>query len=67
MDVIALVRQLLEMGWPAIVLIQLWIMWKQYIDAAKADKEAYEKLLLQYIDDMRRVAGLKLDKLAASD
>lgn len=67
MDIVALVRSLLEMGWPAIVLIQLWIMWKQYIETAKADRDAYEKLLLQYIDDMRRVAGLKAAQTTASD
>lgn len=67
MELIAVIRQLLEMGWPGIVLIMLWVMWRQYILAAQADRNAYEKLLTQYLEDMRRVAGLKSPPTAASD
>lgn len=67
MDIIAIVRQLLEMGWPGIVLIMLWVMWRQYIESAKADRVAYEKLLLQYIEDMRRVARLTDEKSPTSN
>lgn len=64
MEIIAVIRQLLEMGWPGIVLIMLWIMWRQYIEAAKANRADYDKLLMQYLDDMRRVAGLKAEAKA---
>lgn len=53
------VRQILELGWPAIVLIQLYLVWKDDRDARKIDRQEYDRLMQQYISDLREIAGLK--------
>jgi len=39
------IKDLLTLGWPAIVLIQLWFMWQKY-----------NALQDRYIDDLRTIA-----------
>ncbi len=57
--ILQIVRQILELGWPAIVLIQLYLVWKDDRDARKIDRQEYDRLMQQYISDLREIAGLK--------
>lgn len=41
-------RTILELGWPAIVLVMLVFMWR-----------SYQQLLERYIADLREINGLK--------
>lgn len=34
-DIVALVEQILRLGFPAVVLIEVWIIWKAYQDLVK--------------------------------
>ncbi len=47
-DVLTGLRTILEMGWPAIVLIAWWIVWVKLNQRTEA-----------YINDLREMAGLK--------
>lgn len=42
------IRQVLELGWPAIVLIMLWLIWTDY-----------RKQVAARIEDLREIAGLR--------
>ncbi len=58
-ELITIVRNILEMGWPAIVLIQLYVIWMDSRQQRKVDFEAYERITREYIDALREVAGLR--------
>lgn len=62
--ILQIVRQILELGWPAIVLIQLYLVWKDDRDVRKIDRQEYDRLMQQYISDLREIAGLKNRLLA---
>lgn len=48
MDDLTNVRQLLELGFPAVVLVMLWLMWSEY-----------RKRVQAHIEDLREIAGLR--------
>jgi hypothetical protein len=48
MEVLEQVRQVLELGFPAIVLIMLWLLWSEY-----------RKQVNERINDLREIAGLR--------
>lgn len=52
METIATLRSLLELGFPAIVLIQLWLVWR-----------AYERRVNEHIRDLRTA----LERATCSD
>lgn len=47
-DVVNFLRPILEMGWPAIVLIQAWMIWQEY-----------KAITREYIDTLKDIAETK--------
>lgn len=47
-DVLNQIRTVLELGWPAIVLVMVVIVWR-----------AYQKRVEEHISDLREIAGIK--------
>lgn len=47
-DVVNFLRPILEMGWPAIVLIQAWMIWREY-----------KAITREYIDTLKDIAETK--------
>lgn len=47
-EVLTGLRTILELGWPAIVLVGWWIIWQKHNQRTD-----------QYISDLREIAGLK--------
>lgn len=55
MEILEQIRQVLELGFPAIVLVMLWLLWAEY-----------RRQVNERIQDLREIAGLRA-ALAKSD
>jgi len=50
MEILETVRRVLELGFPAIILILLWLLWG-----------AYTKRVQEHIEDLRYIASIRHD------
>lgn len=48
MELLTGLREVLELGWPGIVLVMCWLLWRAYTNRTN-----------EYIDALREIAGLK--------
>lgn len=52
-------RTMLELGWPAIVMIMIALLWRHHVKVANDWKLEYIALQREYIGALREVANLK--------
>lgn len=58
-DLLVTLKSILEMGWPAIVLIELWLVWRDSRQERTSAREAYSGLMKEYIETLKEVAGMR--------
>lgn len=52
-------RTILELGWPAIVMIAILLLWRHHVGEQRAWRDEYVKLQTEYVQALREVAGLR--------
>jgi hypothetical protein len=56
---INVLRTMLELGWPAIVMIMIALLWRHHVRASSDWRIEYIALQREYISALREVAGLE--------
>ena len=52
-------RTVLELGWPAIVMLAVTLLWRHHVAETRAWRGEYIELQREYVGALREVAGLR--------